>query len=141
VLIVVKGDPVPSQRPRMTRRGKVYPVAKCVEYQKTVTLAAQEQGGGVCFPEGQPLKMGLVFRMPRPKAHYGTGKNSGVLKATAPTAHTSKPDVDNLIKGVIDGLAGVVFHDDRQIARLTVEKRYVDPEHPDTGVAVLIEAL
>ena len=33
-----------------------------------------------------------------------------------------RPDVDNLAKAVLDALNGVVFRDDRQIERLTVER-------------------
>lgn len=37
-----------------------------------------------------------------------------------------KPDLDNLIKAILDGLNGVVFDDDAQVVRLVAEKRYSD---------------
>src|SRR5208283_2635982 len=35
-----------------------------------------------------PLDVCLMFVMPRPKYHYGSGKNSGKLKGGAPIWHT-----------------------------------------------------
>jgi len=37
-------------------------------------------------------------------------------------AHTSKPDCDNLAKGILDALNGVAFKDDSQVVELTVRK-------------------
>ena len=34
-----------------------------------------------------PLKLEVTFFFPRPKGHFGTGKNAGILKATAPLFH------------------------------------------------------
>ena len=37
---------------------------------------------------------------------------------------TKKPDCDNIIKPVLDGLNNVAYHDDSQICRLIAEERY-----------------
>ena len=37
---------------------------------------------------------------------------------------TKKPDSDNIIKIVLDGLNKVAYHDDAQICKLSFEKRY-----------------
>jgi Holliday junction resolvase RusA-like endonuclease len=37
-------------------------------------------------------------------------------------AHTSKPDCDNLAKGILDALNGVAFKDDSQVVELVVRK-------------------
>lgn len=39
---------------------------------------------------------------------------------------TRKPDVDNLAKSIMDGCNGIVYLDDSQVVRLTIEKRYLD---------------
>ena len=42
-----------------------------------------------------------------------------------PEIHSDKrPDIDNLAKAVIDGLNGIAFNDDAQIADLHVTKKY-----------------
>lgn len=77
----------------------------------------------------------LRFQMPRPKNHYGTGRNAGVLKAGSPTFHTSTPDVDNLAKAVLDVLTEMKFWgDDSQIAICRISKVYAS----NSGVFVRV---
>ena len=38
----------------------------------------------------------------------------------------SKPDVDNIVKSILDGMNGIVFHDDVQVFRVDCEKRFSD---------------
>ena len=62
--------------------------------------------------------------MPRPKGHYGTGKNAGKVKASSPIFHTVKPDLDKLERGVGDGIAQICYGDDAVIVRMTGCKFY-----------------
>ena len=70
----------------------------------------------------------LVFFMPRPKKHYGTGKNINRLKDSAPYEHITKPDTDNLVKFVLDalGTGQKFFIDDRQIMSVRARKLYAN---------------
>lgn len=81
------------------------------------------------------LDLDLVCRFTRPKGHYGTGKNAGVLKDSAPTWVTKRPDVDNLVKLVCDALNGWAYHDDSQVVSASVLKVYAD-EGPHTVVTL-----
>lgn len=71
-----------------------------------------------------PLRLVVVFTMPRPKAHYGTGKRAGVLRDDAPIWHTSKPDATKLLRSLEDALTGILWADDSLIARQSVRKVY-----------------
>jgi Holliday junction resolvase RusA-like endonuclease len=62
--------------------------------------------------------------MPRIGSHYGSGKNAEKLKPTAPKFHTVKPDATKLLRSTEDALTGILWRDDAQIARQTVEKSY-----------------
>lgn len=70
------------------------------------------------FGRDVQLVASLQFYFERPKAHFGTGKNAGVMK---PQAAFLRPgggkygDLDNLIKLVKDALSAVAYHDDAQI--------------------------
>ena len=76
-----------------------------------------------------PVFLSIVFWMPRPKAHYRTGKFAGQLKPNAPMYAPTSPDLDKLIRCTLDGLqakcGGTVFEDDSQVVALVAEKRYV----------------
>lgn len=38
--------------------------------------------------------------------------------------HTKKPDLDNCVKAILDGLNGVAYRDDSTIARMSAVKRW-----------------
>lgn len=80
--------------------------------------------------KGEPLHGALdvefVFVLARLKGHYGTGRNEGILKETAPLYSTVRPDTTKLIRGVEDALTGIVWVDDGQIVNQTAQKRYGD---------------
>jgi Holliday junction resolvase RusA-like endonuclease len=86
-----------------------------------------------------PLRVDLVFNMPRPQAHYGTGKNSLILKSWAPKRHTKKPDIDNLRKLVMDALTGVIWRDDSIVCEGTTTKQYGDVPGTEIYIKVLKE--
>jgi len=83
-----------------------------------------------------PLSVTLAFRLPRPKAHYGTGKNAAVLKESAPRRHIVRPDIDKLSRAVLDALKGVVWRDDAQVWAKSAMKGYADGEPPGVRVQV-----
>lgn len=53
---------------------------------------------------------------------------------------TTRPDVDNVLKSVKDGMNGVVYADDSQVARVVSEKRYALPG-AQIGVGVRVREL
>ena len=64
------------------------------------------------------LAVSFTFLFSRPKSHYRTGKNAGVLRPDAPYYVTSKAagDVDKLQRSTFDALTGILYRDDSQIA-------------------------
>lgn len=74
-----------------------------------------------------PLKLEAVFSFPRPQSHYGTGKNAGVLKASAPLWKTGKPDYDKLLRAAGDALTGTAIRDDAMIVTGSWRKMYGNP--------------
>src|SRR5207244_637695 len=74
-----------------------------------------------------PVVIHFTFYRQRPAAHYGTGRNSGTLKASAPVYPTTRPDALKLARGVEDALTGIVYRDDAQIVEERLFKRYGRP--------------
>ena len=85
-------------------------------------------------PLTTPISVSLTFHFARPKSHYRTGKFKDQLKASAPELHDKTPDVDKLIRLMLDALtiAGVV-KDDSQVFAVRGEKRWIHRnDHPST---------
>ena len=62
--------------------------------------------------------------MPYPKKWFRTGKFAGQLKNNAPVIYTKKPDIDNMLKFIMDSGNNVIWHDDCQIWSVQIEKVY-----------------
>ena len=75
-------------------------------------------------PVDGPVSIDIRFTLRRPKNHYGTGKNATLLKTSAPQHHTKAPDIDKLLRCVLDALTGVVWHDDSQVWHVNAVKGY-----------------
>lgn len=76
-------------------------------------------------PYPGPVQIDCTFYLPRPKGHYGTGKNAGVLKDSSPMFHLCKPDIDNALKVIFDTLVYLRFIlDDTQICETWSKKLY-----------------
>ena len=102
--------PKAKARPRSGRNGAIYTPITTVEFEKEVKFwVAQQNPKKLCGP----LKADLMFFYARPKVC----SKAKVLK-------DSKPDLDNLVKGVLDALNGICYDDDSQIVDLRAAKRY-----------------
>lgn len=75
------------------------------------------------------LRMEFILR--RPKGHYGTGRNAGVLKPSAPIGPQVSPDWLKLARGTEDALTGVIWTDDARILAGQAFKRYADRDEQE----------
>lgn len=104
------------------------------DYRARVALAA-EFAQAKCLTG--PVELEASFFFDRPKSHYGTGKNAEIVKASAPTYPTGRPDIDKLERALLDALSGVCFHDDSQVVVMRSSKHYApDHEGPATVISV-----
>ena len=78
------------------------------------------------------ISLTLTFLMPRPKNHYRTGKYQNKLKKNSPVYHLKKPDIDNLIKFVLDCGNSILWKDDSQIFQIEALKKYC--KYPRTEI-------
>ena len=111
------------------------------EWRGLVTAAAataRVEAGDLCFREG-PVRLLCVFRTPRPKSHYRTGKYAGELKESAPQWAVGGGDLDKYVRAIGDSLTDAgVWSDDGQVVAISSTKKYVSgSEIP--GVSVRVE--
>lgn len=146
IVIDVLGTPAPKGSSRAMMRGG-RPVfvpgsssknaAAFKRWEGCVRLAAikQRHSASPAFVE-MPIAVALRFHLARPTGHYGTGKNSGVLKASAPSVPAVKPDIDKLARSTLDALTGVVFDDDSRIVELVVLKQFALPGEEGARIVI-----
>lgn len=85
-------------------------------------------------PYAGALRVDYEFISARPKSHFGTGKNSHILKKSAPVHWIVKRnDFDNMLKFVNDRCSSLIWVDDCQIITGKFDKRYcLHKEEPKT---------
>lgn len=110
--IFIPIKPMPAPRPRVTRNG-TYNDPKYTNYKKAIALYCQRIFG----VSEKPIAMHLIFLFDIPKSWSKTKKDSAIW-------HTSRPDIDNLQKGVMDSLNGIAYVDDAQVCYLSAKKQY-----------------
>lgn len=131
------GKPVPQGSKRWLPGGRMVEANSALRpWRATVTAAAAQawQKAGLGMYTG-PVTLVCEFTFTRPKGHYGTGKNAGIVKDNAPVYMSSMPDLDKLIRAVQDALSDAgIWKDDAQVVRVQGEKRYAE----QAGVVVFI---
>jgi crossover junction endodeoxyribonuclease RusA len=101
--------PKVKQRPRMTRRGRVFTPAQTLEFEALVREAWTGE-----LIEGN-ITVNIVFY----KDKFEVTVES--TEAYEPTK--LRGDIDNYVKAVLDGLNGIAFIDDKFIRKMTVVKK------------------
>lgn len=136
------GDPAPQGSHRHVGNGVMIESSKRVKpWRRQVAAAARDAMVGRDMLTG-PVAVTLVVHLPRPASHYGTGRNAGRLKPSAPLYPTSRRlgDADKHARSALDALTGVVYTDDSLVVALHVYKHYSDATHP-VGARILIDSL
>jgi Holliday junction resolvase RusA-like endonuclease len=110
------------------------------EVRVAATQAIEDRDGRLRVPAFMhgllevPLTVEFTFYKPRPAGHYGTGRNSSTLKASAPHFPATRPDLLKLARACEDALQGVVYRDDAQIVNEVLRKRYGTPARVEVRI-------
>jgi Holliday junction resolvase RusA-like endonuclease len=135
----VAGHPIPQGSKRWVGRMIEANEPTLRPWRMAVAAAAQDAMNRHPFhrkPVLCPLKLQIEFTYPRPRGHMGTGKNSRILRPSAPMHRTGPPDLDKLVRAFGDACTGIVFVDDSQIVELHAWKKF-----GSAGAKVLITEL
>jgi Holliday junction resolvase RusA-like endonuclease len=127
VSFTVHGTPAPQGSKRHVGNGVMVESSKKVKPWRQDVKSAAEKAFEDRFPmgvTGAAVGLEIEFRFTRPKSHYRTGKNAGILRDSAPLHPAVRPDIDKTTRAVLDALKSVAIKDDAQVTDLNVTKRY-----------------
>ena len=108
--MIINIAPKACPRPRVTRQGRAYYPMNYKVWIKEM----RERISDMSIPEGS-IHVDLVFVVKRPKR----------LKTGGREIHSKRPDLDNMIKAVLDALP---IKDDAVVSSLTAAKFYASSE-------------
>lgn len=127
-MIRIDIEPVPKARPRKGKGGRFYTPEKTKVYEETIGWEyhrAVNEGRANVYMDGEPVRaiLGFFYSIP---SSYSKKRRKSILEGNE--SLTRRPDVDNLVKAVFDGLNGVAFADDSQVVEVFAMKEYTDEQ-------------
>ena len=137
----VPGKPRGKQRPRVTRHGSFTP-KETQKYEADVKAAfyatrwEAERDNKLHFDLTKMTRVSVYFVawFPVPESWTKAKKKSAYGQP-----HTSKPDLDNIAKIILDALNGVAFPDDAMVTYTSAKKCYChEGEQPRVEVTLVL---
>ena len=131
VEIEVSGQPQGKGRPRFTRTGKAYTPDKTREYESRIQAAAWNAMQNMKLDMTERfVSVEIIAFMEIPKSWSKVKRMEAEYGALQ---HTTKPDLDNIVKAALDGMEGAVYVSDKQVTSIKARKMYC---HPDRGAVL-----
>ena len=110
VRFCVEGKVLGKPRPKVNRNGRVWTPKRFADYEKKIADAYREAGGKL--HEGE-VRLAIVTHRSLPKSRP---------KKMESEPDTFKPDIDNVLKIVLDALNKVAYSDDSQVTEVYMMK-------------------
>lgn len=129
---VIEGNPVGKGRPRWSGR-HMYTPSTTQQYEMAVARACKKAMGGL-RPKTTPVRV-LVNVYKKIPAHVS--KAAYVAMLSGEVRPMTRPDLDNVVKSVLDGCNGIAYEDDCQV--VVIVARCVYAECPSVSVKIFEE--
>jgi Holliday junction resolvase RusA-like endonuclease len=117
----------------MGQHARMFTPAKTAAYEGLVAHAAQQAMRGA-VPFDRPCRIELDVLCTVPASWSAKKRAQALAGAIRPT---KKPDADNVLKAVCDGMNGVVWRDDVQAVEVVLRKAYAATPGVHVRVACL----
>jgi len=132
ISFTVYGEPQAQGRPKFARIGngvRAYDPAKSRDYKQSVRASALE------VRPDKPLEGALNLTVTAyktvPKSFSKKKAGQAIAQEIQPT---TRPDLDNIIKGIKDALKGVIWRDDSQVVNIYASKWYGEVPRVEVSV-------
>lgn len=126
----IPGKPKGKARARTTKQGHTYTPADTVNYENWVKLCYKNADGEYFGDALVLVAIECFYAIPK---SFSKKKRELALKGILQPS--TKPDVDNIVKSVLDGLNGIAYDDDKQVVGLWILKFY--GEEPRLEVQII----
>lgn len=123
VTILISGDPVGKGRPRIAMvagHARAFTPAKTRNQEGYVKLLASQEMAGR-EPMDGPVEAVIRIMVAVPSYWSHLKRQAAIRGAHRPAV---RPDLDNIVKLILDACNGIVYRDDNRIVRLVAEKTY-----------------
>lgn len=126
IIFTIPGKPYGKKRPRFGG-GRAYNPKENREYERLVAFSFKSAAIKARIPVfpppfgRKPIGIQVTAYYPIPKS---TRKRDAEKMLSGELTPTVKPDLDNVLKAVLDGLNGIAYQDDKQIVELKSTKRF-----------------
>ena len=120
MIFKIEGQPQGKGRPRFTKSGHAFTPQATRNYEFLIATEYKEAKGEM-FDGYIRVNIKAYYKIPKATTKEKRGLiERGLLKPAV------KPDIDNVIKAILDGLNGVAYHDDNQVVYVDGEKFYAE---------------
>jgi Holliday junction resolvase RusA-like endonuclease len=116
----VPGEPRGKGRPRFSA-GHTYTDSETRAYENKIIAYYRQSFGGFRWPDTAYIRVKVIAHYPIPKR---TTKVALAAMHTGTIRPSRKPDIDNVLKVVLDALNGVAYKDDSRVVCVEAEKIY-----------------
>ena len=119
---------------------RFYNSKELMNWRKSIQLLARAAKMPQDWATSKPMIVTAIFVFDRPRSHFRTGKNAHLLKDDASLCHAQKPDIDKLVRALLDAitLSATIWNDDCQVVRMDAEKWWASYATSKPGVTVTI---
>lgn len=121
VVFEVPGEPRGKGRPRFTRTGHTYTDSETKAYEKKIVAYYRACLQGFRWPETARISVDVTAQYPIPQS---ATKAAAAAMQAGTLLPTRKPDIDNVLKVVLDALNGVAYKDDSCVVCVSARKIY-----------------
>lgn len=130
----VVGEPKAKARHRTTRSGFTYTPKETIQYENLVKVSFQEAYPNWIPTDKEIAHVDITAYYLIPKSF---SKKKEELALGGILNPLKKPDVDNIIKSILDALNNIAWLDDKQVTSCYIEKHY--SHKPRVEVEILVK--
>lgn len=124
IVFTLNGDPVGWQRTGYNgRTGAKFTQKRTRQREADIAWAYKRAGGSLQPSTDDFIRISVLAVYPIPQSASKAKKTAMVRGDVLPTV---KPDVDNVLKLIMDALNGVAYLDDKQVVDARCAKMYAD---------------